>query len=151
MKAALNLRFDKDTIEAAKEYAKRRYISLSQIVESYLKKLLCKSGRKEPAPDRWTGIPGRHKGLSDDALTNIPGGSTITRNIYSDALVIPDPVIQRQSYMQAMQFFHLVESAIIKYDTSTATFLTLAFFCEKGKCPFNFSGSPVRPSFVPDY
>ena len=35
MKATLNLRFDKATIEAAKEHAQKHGTSVSEIVESY--------------------------------------------------------------------------------------------------------------------
>ncbi len=68
MKTTLNLRFDKSTIEAAKEYALKKQTSVSEIVETYLKKLTTRGQKKEFVSDRLIGILKQYKNLTDKEI-----------------------------------------------------------------------------------
>jgi len=71
MKATLNLRFDKQTIEAAKEYARKEQTSISEIVETYLKKLTARKQKKKFASDSLIGILKEYKNYSDEELRTL--------------------------------------------------------------------------------
>lgn len=71
MKATLNLRFDKRTIEAAKEYALKKQTSVSEIVETYLKKLTSRPKKKEFISDNLIGILKQHKNLTDKEIKEL--------------------------------------------------------------------------------
>ncbi|MCH5596954.1 DUF6364 family protein [Niabella ginsengisoli] len=71
MKATLNLRFDRETIEAAKEYALKEKTSVSEIVETYLKKLTAKSSKKKFQSDNLIGILKQYKNLSNDEMRDL--------------------------------------------------------------------------------
>jgi hypothetical protein len=71
MKATLNLRFDKSTIEAAKEYAQKHGTSVSEIVESYLKKLTNPVKKKKFVSDSLIGILKEYKDYSDEELREL--------------------------------------------------------------------------------
>jgi hypothetical protein len=68
MKTTLNLRFDKDIIEDAKKYASKRQTSVSEIVESYLKKLTSQNKKKKFASDSLIGILKKYKNLTDEEI-----------------------------------------------------------------------------------
>lgn len=71
MKATLNLRFDKSTIDAAKEYALKKQTSVSEIVETYLKKLTSRRQKKAFASDSLIGILKKHKDLTDEEIKEL--------------------------------------------------------------------------------
>lgn len=71
MKTTLNLKFDKATIEAAKKYASRRKTSVSEIVETYLKRLIAMEKRKKFVSDELIGILKKYKDHSDEELKEI--------------------------------------------------------------------------------
>lgn len=71
MKTTLNLRFDKSTIEAAKEYASKKHTSVSEIVETYLKKLTSRRQKKEFVSDSLIGILKQHKNLTDEEIKEL--------------------------------------------------------------------------------
>ncbi len=71
MKGTLNLRFDKATIEAAKVYAARENTSISEIVETYLKKLVAINEKKEYQSDNLIGILKKYKEMSDEEIRSI--------------------------------------------------------------------------------
>ncbi len=71
MKATLNLRFDKQTIEAAKEYAKKEQTSVSEIVEIYLKKLTARNRKKKFASDNLIGILKEYQNYSDEDIKEL--------------------------------------------------------------------------------
>ena len=68
MKTTLNLRFDKDIIEDAKKYASKRQTSVSEIVETYLKKLTSQNKKKKFASDNLIGILKKYKNLTDEEI-----------------------------------------------------------------------------------
>ena len=68
MKTTLNLRFDKNTIEAAKRYALKRQTSVSKIVEVYLKRLVAQEQKKEFVSDRVVGVLKQYKDYSEKEL-----------------------------------------------------------------------------------
>lgn len=68
MKATLNLRFDKSTIEAAKEYAQKQGTSVSEIVESYFKKLTSRDKKKKFVSDSLIGILKEYRDHTDEEL-----------------------------------------------------------------------------------
>ena len=68
MKATLNLRFDKQTIEAAKEYARKEKTSVSEIVEAYLKKITARKHKEKFASDDLIGILKDYQSYSDEEL-----------------------------------------------------------------------------------
>jgi hypothetical protein len=68
MKATLNLRFDKSVIETAKEYALKEQTSVSEIVETYLKKLIARDKKKKYASDKLVGILKQYKNLTDEEI-----------------------------------------------------------------------------------
>lgn len=71
MKATLNLRFEKSTIEAAKKYASTNGTSVSEIVESYLKKVTTQVKKKEFVSDKLIGILKQYKDYTDDEIKEI--------------------------------------------------------------------------------
>jgi hypothetical protein len=71
MKATLNLRFDKSTIEAAKEYALKKQTSVSEIVETYLKRITARRQKKKFASDSLIGILKQHKKLTDEEIKEL--------------------------------------------------------------------------------
>lgn len=71
MKVTLNLRFDKSTIEAAKKYALKEQTSVSEIVETYLKKLTARQQKKKFMSDSLIGILKQHKNLTDEEIKTI--------------------------------------------------------------------------------
>lgn len=71
MKTTLNLRFDKSTIEAAKEYALKKQTSVSEIVETYLKKLTSRRPKNEFVSDSLIGILKQHKNLTDEEIKEL--------------------------------------------------------------------------------
>jgi hypothetical protein len=71
MKTSLNLRFDKSTIEAAKEYALKQDTSISEIVETYLKRLVSKDKEKKFVSDNLIGILKEYKDYSDDEIKEL--------------------------------------------------------------------------------
>ncbi len=71
MKTTLNLRFDKDIIEDAKKYASKRQVSLSEIVETYLKKLTSEEKKKKFASDNLIGILKKYKGMTDEEIKSL--------------------------------------------------------------------------------
>jgi uncharacterized protein YecE (DUF72 family) len=71
MKATFNLRFDKSTIEAAKEYAQKQGTSVSEIVESYLKKLSRPVKKKRFVSDGLIGILKEYEDYSDEELEEL--------------------------------------------------------------------------------
>ncbi|SFQ24714.1 DUF6364 family protein [Parafilimonas terrae] len=71
MKTTLNLRFDKDTIEAAKEYASRKQTSISEIVEAYLKKLTSREKKKNFVSDSLIGVLKEYKSLTDEEIKTL--------------------------------------------------------------------------------
>lgn len=71
MKSTLNLRFDKSTIDAAKEYALKKQTSVSEIVETYLKKLTAPRQKKEFVSDGLIGILKQHKNLTDEEIKEL--------------------------------------------------------------------------------
>ena len=71
MKATLNLRFDKTTIQAAKEYAEKHGTSVSEIVESYLKKLTRPIKKKKFVSDGLIGILKEYKDYTDEELREL--------------------------------------------------------------------------------
>lgn len=71
MKATLNLRFDKNTIEAAKEYARKEGTSVSEIVESYLKKLIHREKKKTFVSDRLIGILKEYRDSTDEEIREL--------------------------------------------------------------------------------
>lgn len=68
MKATLNLRFDKQTIEAAKEYARKEKTSVSEIVEAYLKKITARKHKEKFVSDDLIGILKDYQDYSDEEL-----------------------------------------------------------------------------------
>lgn len=68
MKTTLNLRFDKDIIDAAKKYASKKQTSISEIVETYLKKLTAKEKKKKFASDNLVGILKQYRNLTDEEI-----------------------------------------------------------------------------------
>ena len=71
MKATLNLRFDKETIEAAKAYALKENKSVSEIVETYLKKLTARSKKKKFQSDSLIGILKQYKDLTHEEIKDV--------------------------------------------------------------------------------
>jgi antitoxin component of RelBE/YafQ-DinJ toxin-antitoxin module len=71
MKATLNLRLDKSTIEAAKEYALKEGTSISKMVETYLNQLIASSKNKRYASDKLVGILKQHKNLTDKEIKTL--------------------------------------------------------------------------------
>ncbi|TAN01070.1 MAG: antitoxin [Chitinophagaceae bacterium] len=71
MKTTLNLRFDKNTIEAAKKYASKRHTSLSEIVEGYLKKLVAQGKKKEFTSDELMGVLKEYQDHSDEEIKEL--------------------------------------------------------------------------------
>lgn len=71
MKTTLDLRFEKSMIEATKKYASKRHISLSEIVEGYLKKLVAQDPKKGFTSDELIGILKEYKGHSDEAIREL--------------------------------------------------------------------------------
>lgn len=71
MKATLNLRFEKSTIEAAKEYALKQRTSVSVIVEDYLKKLTAKDKKKKFVSDNLIGILKQYKDFTDEEIREL--------------------------------------------------------------------------------
>ncbi len=71
MKATLNLRFDKQTIEAAKEYARKEKTSVSEIVEAYLKKITSRKHKAKFASDDLIGILKDHQNYTDEELKTL--------------------------------------------------------------------------------
>lgn len=71
MKATLNLRFDKSTIEAAKKYAQVQGTSVSEIVESYLKKITVGTKKKKFVSDNLIGILKQYKDYTDEEIKEI--------------------------------------------------------------------------------
>ncbi|TZF82771.1 hypothetical protein FW774_14870 [Pedobacter sp. BS3] len=71
MKTTINLRFDKNTIEAAKAYASKKQTSVSAIIEAYLKKLIAQDRKEDFASDNLIGILKQYKDLSDEELKAI--------------------------------------------------------------------------------
>lgn len=71
MKATLNLRFDKSTIEAAKENAQKQGTSVSAMVESYLKKLSRPVKKKRFVSDGLIGILKEYEDYSDEELEEL--------------------------------------------------------------------------------
>lgn len=71
MKATLNLRFDKATIDAAKEYALQQGTSVSEIVETYLKKLTVRDKKKKFVSDNLVGILKQYKDYTDEELKEV--------------------------------------------------------------------------------
>ncbi|MEO9020912.1 MAG: DUF6364 family protein [Ginsengibacter sp.] len=68
MKATLNLRFEKSTIEAAKKYALMQGTSLSEIVESYLKKITGQAKKKKFVSDNLIGIIKEYKDYTNEEI-----------------------------------------------------------------------------------
>lgn len=68
MKVAVNLRFEKDIIEAAKRYALERHTSVSEIVESYLKKITTQEQKTDFVSDGLVGILKEYRDHTDDEL-----------------------------------------------------------------------------------
>ncbi len=60
MDSKLTLKLDREVIEKAKRYAKRQGVSLSQLVESYLRRL---AEAEEPLQKERTGIAAELAGL----------------------------------------------------------------------------------------
>ncbi|MEO6814031.1 MAG: DUF6364 family protein [Ginsengibacter sp.] len=71
MKATLNLRFEKSTIEAAKKYALMQGTSVSEIVESYLKKVAGHAKKKKFVSDNLIGILKEYKDYTDEEIKEI--------------------------------------------------------------------------------
>jgi len=71
MKTTLNLRFDKKTIESAKEYALKKQTSVSEIVETYLKKLTSRRQKKDFISDSLIGILKKYKNLTDEEIKEL--------------------------------------------------------------------------------
>lgn len=71
MKATLNLRFDKSTIEATKKYALKQQTSVSEIVETYLKKLTAQNKKKKFVSDNLIGIIKQYKDYTDEAIREL--------------------------------------------------------------------------------
>lgn len=71
MKATLNLRFDKNTIEAAKKYALMQGTSVSEIVESYLKKVTRQVKKKKFVSDNLVGILKEYKDYTNEEIKKI--------------------------------------------------------------------------------
>lgn len=71
MKATLNLRFDKNTIEAAKKYALMKGTSVSEMVEFYLRKVTSKDKKKKFISDGLIGILKTYKDYTDEELKEI--------------------------------------------------------------------------------
>ncbi|MFT4062475.1 MAG: DUF6364 family protein [Edaphocola sp.] len=71
MKATLNLRFDKQTINEAKEYARKEQTSVSEIVETYLKKLTARTQKKKFASDTLIGILKEYQNCTDEELRTL--------------------------------------------------------------------------------
>jgi len=71
MKATLNLRFDKSTIEAAKKYALMQGTSVSEIVESYLKKVTGQVKKEKFVSDNLVGIIKQYKDYTDEEIKEI--------------------------------------------------------------------------------
>ena len=68
MKTKLTVTIDEDLIPEAKNYARARGVSLSQVIESALRKLTAEG--RAPFSDRWRGKfePANRKGDRYDAL-----------------------------------------------------------------------------------
>lgn len=71
MKATLNLRFDKSTIEAAKKYASERQTSISEMVETYLKKLVARDKKKKFVSDDLIGVLKQYKDYADEDIKEL--------------------------------------------------------------------------------
>jgi len=71
MKATLNLRFDKSTIEATKKYALKQQTSVSEIVETYLKKLTVQNKKKKFVSDNLIGIIKQYKDYTDEEIREL--------------------------------------------------------------------------------
>lgn len=71
MKTTLNLRFDKNTIEAAKKYASKRHTSISEIVEGYLKRLVAQDKKKPFISDELVGVLKQIRKQSDEEIKEL--------------------------------------------------------------------------------
>ncbi|MBS1746536.1 MAG: hypothetical protein JST21_10245 [Bacteroidetes bacterium] len=71
MKTTLNLRFDKDIIDAAKKYAAARQTSISEIVETYLQKLTTQNKKKKFASDDLIGTLKKYKSMKDEEIKSL--------------------------------------------------------------------------------
>lgn len=71
MKTTIKLRLDRTTIEAAKEYALRKETSVSEIVETYLKKLISHSQKSKFSSDSLIGILKKYKNLTDEEIKEL--------------------------------------------------------------------------------
>jgi ribosome recycling factor len=58
-------------IETAKEYASKKQTSVSEIVETYLKKLVARDKEKEYASDKLVGILKSYKNLTDEEVKTL--------------------------------------------------------------------------------
>lgn len=67
MKETINLRFDKEVVDAAKNYAKRNKTSVSKLVEDYFRQLI--SSRKDQyLSEQLEGCLKQYKNFSDEQI-----------------------------------------------------------------------------------